>query len=61
MNLTSNERIVVILALEARADKYAGYVHSFEGKEEYAEHYRESKLELEKTVDLIKKFEEVPF
>lgn len=61
MNLTSDERIMVIIALEAKAAQSAGQVHTFEGKEEYAGYYEKSKTELEKIVDLIKKFEEVPF
>ena len=61
MNLTLDERNMVIIALEAMAAQSAGCVHTFEGKKEYAGYYEKSKADLEKTVDLIKKFEEVPF
>ncbi|MCM3701865.1 hypothetical protein [Paenibacillus macerans] len=61
MNLTSDERIMVVIALEAMVAQFAGQVHTFKGKKKYAKEYASSKADLEKTVDLIKKFEEVPF
>ncbi|RRJ62446.1 hypothetical protein EHV15_05385 [Paenibacillus oralis] len=61
MILTDDEKKLIIWALEARAAQSAGHVHAFQGKEQYEKYYKESLADLEKTVDLIKKLEEVPF
>lgn len=55
ITLTDDERLIIILALEARVEKYAGYVESFKGQGKYAEHYKAAKAALESTVDLLDK------
>lgn len=53
--LTDAERLIIMLALEARVEKYAGYVESFKEQEKYAEHYKAAKAALENTVGLLDK------
>ena len=55
ITLTDDERLIIILSLEARVEKYAGFVESFKEQEKYAEHYKAAKAALETTVDLLDK------
>jgi len=53
ITLTDDERLIIILSLEARAEKYAQLVKNFKGDKKYEKHYKASKAELDKTVDLL--------